>query len=62
MVAATPLSPSRMLLEAADERRREGEEALRADDAVGAAFEVRRLEERVRELQRLSAGISALDI
>jgi hypothetical protein len=51
-----------MLLEAADERRREGEEALRADDAVGAAFEVRRLEERVRELQRLSAGISALDI
>jgi transposase len=30
-----------------------GEEAVRADDAVVAASEVRRLEERVRELERL---------
>jgi hypothetical protein len=37
-------------------------EALRVDDGVVAVFEVRRLEERARELQRLSAGISALDI
>ena len=31
-----------------------GKEAVRADDAVVAASEVRRLEERVRELERLS--------
>jgi transposase len=30
-----------------------GKEAVRADDAVVAASEVRRLEERVRELERL---------
>ena len=38
-------------LEAADERG--GKEAIRADDEVVAASEVRRLEERVRELERL---------
>jgi transposase len=37
--------------EATDERG--GEEAVRADDAVAPASEVRRLEERVRELERL---------
>jgi transposase len=31
----------------------EGKEAVRADDAVVAASEVRRLQERVRELERL---------
>ena len=30
-----------------------GKEAVRADDAVVAASEVRRLQERVRELERL---------
>jgi transposase len=30
-----------------------GQEAARADDTVVAAFEVRRLEEQVRELERL---------
>jgi hypothetical protein len=38
-------------LEAADERRRQG--GGTADDAVVAASEDRRLEERVRELERL---------
>jgi transposase len=38
-------------LEAADERR--GREAVRADDEVVPAAELRRLEERVRDLERL---------
>jgi transposase len=33
-----------------------GKEAVRADDEVVASSEVRRLEERVRELERLSAA------
>jgi transposase len=38
-------------LETVDERR--GKEAVRVDEDVVAASEVRRLEERVRELERL---------
>jgi transposase len=38
-------------LETADVRR--GKKAVRADDEVVAASELRRLEERVRELERL---------
>ena len=38
-----------------------GKEAVRADDAVVAASEMRRLEERVRELERL-LGRKALEV
>ena len=38
-------------METVDERR--GKEAVRVDEDVVAASEVRRLEERVRELERL---------
>ena len=38
-------------METADERR--GKEAVRADEDVVAASEVRRLEERVRDLERM---------
>lgn len=45
-----PSGESGIPLEAADERG--GKEAVRADDAVVAASEVRHLEERVHELRR----------
>ena len=45
------LSPSLVRMETTDERR--GQEAVLSDEDVVAASEVRRLEQRVRELERL---------
>jgi|SRR5258705_5205640 transposase len=50
-VAPTGAAEPAIPLETADERR--GKEAVRTDDAVVAASEMRRLQERVRELERL---------
>src|SRR5580704_14093379 len=50
--AATGLSPS-MVFRWRQLMNEGGKEAVRADDQVVAASELRRLEERVRELERL---------